>query len=143
MKKSAAFACLLIFILALSASGDELDSSSTEALTKTQALLQNPSLRDKAVSASPSAQTVDAQVKALAGNPQNADEIYKISGKVLEDLAKETGGDPAKMLQIVTQAQGDPSTLMNHLSDDSKNSIHSVSTQIDNAPTTRAPAGTP
>jgi hypothetical protein len=120
-----------------------LDSASTDALSKTQQMLQDPTLRSKVVGDSATAQTVDSQVKSLAGNPQATEDIYKLSGAVLEDLVKETGGDPIKMMQIVTQAQSDPKGFISHLSEKNREAIHSVAGQIDSAPTTRQPATTP
>jgi hypothetical protein len=123
--------------------GASLDAASTDALAKTQQMLQDPEMRNKVVGDSASAQTVDSQVKSLAGNPQATDEIYKISGQVLEDLVKETGGDPVKMMQIMNQAQSDPKGFLSHISQQNKDAIHSVATQIDSAPTTRQPATAP
>jgi len=120
--------------------GASLDAASTDALAKTQQMLQDPEMRNKVVGDSASAQTVDSQVKSLAGNPQATDEIYKISGQVLEDLVKETGGDPLKMMQIMNQAQSDPKGFLSHISQQNKDAIHSVAGQIDSAPTTRQPA---
>jgi len=121
-----------------------LDDASTSALLQTQKMLQDPALRNKAIGESSSAQTVDAQVKSLTGNPQATEELYKISGAVLEDLVKETGGDPVKMMQIMNQAASDPKGFFaSHISDANKASIHDMSTQIENSPTTRLPATTP
>jgi hypothetical protein len=121
-----------------------LDDASTSALLLTQKMLQDPGLRNKAIGESSSAQTVDAQVKSLTGNPQATEELYKISGQVLEDLVKETGGDPVKMMQIMNQATSDPKGFFaNHISEANKASIHDMSTQIENSPTTRLPATTP
>ena len=126
------------------AASPHLDDASTAALLKTQQMLQDPALRNKAIGESASAQTVDAQVKSLTGNPQATEELYKISGAVLEDLVKETGGDPVKMMQIMNQAASDPKGFFaNHISETNKASIHDMSTQIENSPTTRQPAKTP
>jgi hypothetical protein len=129
---------LFAFTFAITTNAGSPDAASTSALADTQTMLQNPAQREKLIDNSQSAQTVDAQVKSLAGNQQNTDEMYKISGQVLEDLVKETGGDPVKMMQIMNQAQTNPDSLMDHLSKESKDSIHSVTTTIENSPTTAA-----
>jgi hypothetical protein len=133
---------IAIFSLGLPASlawADGPDAASMSALANTQQMLQTPDQRNKAIGESSSAQTVDAQVKSLTGNPQTTEDLYKISGSVMEDIVKESGGDPAKMMQIMSQAASNPEGFMNHLSDKNKKAIHDISTQIDTAPTTRQP----
>jgi hypothetical protein len=139
MKQSILCTCF-VFAFAISANAAGPDAASVSALTDTQNMLQTPAQRNKVISNNPTAQTVDSQVKALTGNDQTANELYTISGKVLEDLVKETGGDPVKMMEIMNKAQTNPESLMDHLSPENKAAIHSVSQTIDNSPTTRAPA---
>lgn len=130
--------CGLGLQLSVARAGDT-DAASAGALLQTQQLLQNSDQRDKAVSENPMAQTVDGQVKALAGNPQVTDEIYKLSGQILEDLVKETGGDPVKMMQIMSQAQSDPKALSGHLNDKDKAALRDIASQIEAAPTMKQP----
>jgi hypothetical protein len=138
MKKS--FVCAF-FIFAVSAYAADPDAASLSALTDTQNMLQNPAQRNKVINNNPTAQTVDSQVKSLTGNDKTANEMYTLSGKVLEDLVKETGGDPVKMMEIMSKAQANPESLLGHLSPESKAAIHSVSQEIDHSPTTtRKPA---
>lgn len=137
---------LWILLLAITAvfprgQAEELDSASTEALSKTQKLLTTPNLRDKAIHESAAAQTVDAQVRALAGNEANTEQIYGLSNEIFADLVKETGGDPVKMQEILSRAKDDPKTFYDHLSEKNRKALHDTSLEISRQPTTnRAPA---
>ena len=122
--------------------GTGLDSASSEALAKTRQLLENPALRDQEIHDSPNAQLVDGQVKSLTGNNANREEMYKISGKVLEDLAKASGGDAQKMNQLTLQGKDDPKKFYEGLSPESRKAIHDLAGKITNSPTTvRSPGG--
>jgi hypothetical protein len=141
MKKSGLIAVSLFFIFLGSVAKAE-DAASVSALADTQTMLQNPAQRNKIIKDNPTAQSVDASVKSLTGNSKTTDEVYQLAGKVLEDLVKETGGDPVKMMEIMSKAQTDPKSLMDHVSEQNKQDFHSVSSEIENSPTTstRKPA---
>src|ERR1700752_1581768 len=100
---------LVLFSIALicgslNARAEEPDAASQEALAKTQQLLNTPELRDQAIDQSASAQAADRQVRSLVGGGAGRDEVYHLSGEVMNDLVMQTGGDPQKMKQILEQA---------------------------------------
>ena len=51
---------------------------------------------------------MDQQVRALAGSDALTQELYALAGQVLTELARSTGGDPQKMLQLLERAKTDP-----------------------------------
>ena len=129
--------------LMIAASAGELDAPSTAALAKTQALLQTPAEREKVVNETGAAQTVDAEVKAMAGNPANTENIYKLSSDIFADLVKQTNGDPMKMQQILMDAKNDPKAFYEHLSEKNRNSLHDIAGKISDSPAIRKPATNP
>jgi hypothetical protein len=121
---------------------DDIDMASLEALTKTQALLSNPTQRNAVVQKDPNAQLMDTQAASLTGTPSNKEAIYHLSGKVMEDIVKATNGDVGKMTQMMIDAKNDPKAFFDKLSPESKKAIEALSKQIESQPTTqRAPAG--
>src|SRR5947208_765057 len=101
----------------------DLDPASTEALKKTQELLQTTELRDKAVAESSNAQFIDAQVRSLVGNGANKEQIYQISSQILAELVKSTGGDASKMSQILIHGKNNPKEFLESLSPESQKAI--------------------
>ena len=108
----------------------EVDSASKEALTKTIELLQDRKNRNAAISKDRRAIEVDQRVHALAGSKENADELYSISGAVLEELVLRTGGDSKKMLEIVEMAKKDPAAFADSLSPEVRKKITDYSKTI-------------
>jgi hypothetical protein len=113
---------------------EELDSASTEALLKTQQLLQSPALRDKAIGESANAGMIDSQVKSLAGNAANTEAIYSLSSDVMAEIVKETHGDPAEMQKLLAKAKDNPKEFFEHLSEKSRAAIQAVSKKVSDSP---------
>jgi hypothetical protein len=121
----------------------ELDAASTAALGQTQVLLQTPAEREKVVNQTAAAQTADAEAKALAGNPANTEDIYKISSDIFADLVKQANGDPQKMQQMLIDAKNDPKGFYERLSEKNRRSIHEISGKISDSPAIVKPATNP
>ena len=120
---------------------DEIDMASLQALTQTQALLSNPTQRDAIVKKDPNAQLMDSQAASVTGTPSNKEAIYNLSGKVMEDIVKITGGDVGKMTQMMIDAKNNPKAFFDKLSPESRKAIEALSKNIESQPTTqRVPA---
>ncbi|MBY0471433.1 hypothetical protein K2X30_09720 [bacterium] len=126
---------VVAFAISIHAWGAELDAASSKALEQTQKLLTNRAQRGEVIKDSPSARSVDQQVHTLTGNPQTADEVYQLSAAILEDLVKETGGDPVKMQAIVNGAQTNPNAFEHHISDQNRSALKTLERKISNDPT--------
>lgn len=122
---------LLICVLSSSARAD-LDSSQKEGLKKTQDLLTNSKERDKALANDPKAKDIDAKAGALAGSSANKEEMYSISSELIEKIVKQTDGDPAKMQQLLNEAQKDPKAFYEKYFDDGQKSrVRNLATKIE------------
>ena len=120
---------LILCLAALPAGADEPDAASVEALAKTQQFLKNPAERDAVIAGSANARAVDAQVRGLLGSGAGREGIYSLSGDVLEDLVKATGGDTNRMLQLLQGAEKDPQAFFDGLSEKSRQAIRELSSQ--------------
>lgn len=98
---------LVLLYVCISAYAD-LDSSQTEGLKETQTMMTNRKAREEAIKRDPKAKEIDAKAGILAGTQGNKEEMYSLSADLLEKIAKETGGDPVKMQQLLLDAQKDP-----------------------------------
>lgn len=131
----------LIPNLNLRAEEPVVDPASLEALQKTQALLNDPALRDAFIQKSPNALMIDGQATSLTGNAATKESLYHISSQVFQDIFNATQGDVGKMQKMMVDAKNDPKAFFNSLSPESRKAIEIISKQIEQAPTSvRAPA---
>ncbi len=122
----------LVFSVLPTISLADLDSASDEALQNTQKFLVNKEEREIFKGTDPSLKKIDKDLEKLVGDKGQKEEVYKATAKILEDLARETGGDPEKMLQIMEQAQKDPKAFyLKHLSKENKKAIRGIAEDID------------
>jgi hypothetical protein len=122
----------LASVQAQAAGGDDLDPHSREGLQDTQHLLKTPSERDQYVNKDPHAKEVDAKVSALAGSSQNKEEIYDLASQVMETITAESKGDPAKMQQLLEEAQKNPKQFYDrYFSAEQKARLHGLAQKID------------
>jgi hypothetical protein len=124
-------AALLLCLISLSGRAGDLDKSSEEALAKTMEVLRSPTERGVEIKGSKRAQDADLQVKAVGGNAQNTEKIYELAAQVMENLVKEGAGDPDKMMQILDQAQKDPSAFANRFTPAQKKLLKELAADIE------------
>ncbi|MBC7691822.1 MAG: hypothetical protein H7222_08625 [Methylotenera sp.] len=113
---------------------EELDGASQEALTKTQHLLQDSVLRSQELGRSAEGKEVGRQVESISGNAANQDEMYRVSGKVLEDIARTSDGDAEKMKRLTAAGKDDPESFFDGLSEESRRAIRSLAGKISESP---------
>ncbi|MEK7691130.1 MAG: hypothetical protein AAB425_08930 [Bdellovibrionota bacterium] len=113
------------------AMGGGLDAASQEALEKTQRMLENAQAREEAIhKTGDRAVQVDQRVKALGGSADQTQKIYQLASEIFGDLAKEAGGDPIKLMQMMEAAQKNPEAFGNKLSPAAKAKIHQLSLEL-------------
>jgi hypothetical protein len=123
---------LLSFPPALRAQEAEgLSDSDMEALRQTQELLENPALRQNYLKENAEASKVDQKVRQLGASKENTEEIYKISSDIAATLVKKTGGDSAKLQQLLQEALKNPEAFAGELTPEQIRRIKKVSEKID------------
>jgi hypothetical protein len=120
-----------LFLLALPLRAEQLDQYSQEALTKTMDLLRSNEQRQEEINKSDKAKAVDAQVKALAGTPQNTQKIYELSAEIMKNLVESTKGDTDKMMQIIQQAEKNPSAFADTFTPEQKRMLNELAKEIE------------
>lgn len=127
---------------ALATDDGNVDAASQEALVKTQAMLRDPDARAKAVNESPQAAFVDHHAQSLGGNAENTNAMYDLSADVLGSLVQQTGGDAAKMKELLDQAKNDPKGFAEKLTPEQSAKLQDISRRIP-ASVNAAPAAKP
>lgn len=106
-----------------------LDNASLEALHKTQDLMISPEQRAQAMKNDQKALANDAKVKSTLGN--QAQPAYELSAQVLENIVRQTNGDPKQMQEIVNQLMTNPQLLEQYLTPQQRDQIRGMASQIE------------
>jgi len=121
---------ILTTLLLFSAQASDLDSTSQDALDKTQALMKSHDDRQKYIEANPEAQAADAKIDALTGDQKTKDEIYDTSSDIFSGVVKGTGGDVKKQQELLNQAMNDPEGFFNNLTPAQQQQIRDIASKI-------------
>ena len=108
-----------------------LDKESQEALEKTKRLLTNPAERKEALKKDANGQAADDKVKALGGSPQQTEKVFDISAKVMDKMVHETNGDPAKLQEIMANAQKNPEAFFKSLPAEQRQAIERLAKELE------------
>ena len=108
----------------------QLDKNQQEALRKTQDMLRSPAARGDAVRADPKARAANQRVESLGRSPKNTQRMYEISADVLGEVTARGGGDPARMNQVVEQAQRDPAAFLQSLPPEQQAAIKQLAEEL-------------
>jgi hypothetical protein len=108
----------------------QLDAASQSALQNTQEMLTDPALREKAVQETEAARAADQQAKSVAGSPENTEALYRISGTVMSEITHRTGGDPAKMNELLKDAEKNPEAFGESLTPESQSAIRDLAGKV-------------
>lgn len=106
-----------------------LDEPSEQALRQTQQLMTNPAERSKFLQSDSKASTADQSAHAALGDQTEG--AYQISAQVLEAIAREAGGDPAKMQAISTELMANPNALEKYLTAAQREQIRGMASEIE------------
>ena len=71
------------------------------------------------------------RAKDLAGSEENLDQIYNLSGKIFQDLAKKANGDPKKMQELLDQALADTQGFASQFTPEQKQQLKNISIDIE------------
>lgn len=134
-----ALAILVLVMFPITAHGQALDRASTDALAATLRMLADPAARAQAIGATPGAAEADRQVQSLAGSPELVQEMYAVAAAALEDLVRSTGGDAARMGEVLERAKTDPAVLARSLSPDTVRRLRELSAKLPNTTTPGRP----
>ena len=113
-----------LFVFSLMPVWAEQNSSSQEALRKTQDVIRNPQKRNAVIQDDQKAMKAEEIVRQVMG--ENTDEIHHLSAEILEVIYKQADGDELKMQEIVNQASRNPAAFLQSLPEDYKNKVHSL-----------------
>ncbi len=122
---------LLSFVPA--AVADEAGSGDEAALAKTQQLLRDPAKRSAATRGDAAATAADAQVRTVAKSDADTQAIYDLSADVMATLVELTGGDAAKMANLLEEAKSHPEKLAEKFTPQQRAKLEQIAKQIESS----------
>jgi hypothetical protein len=126
---------ILYIVIAMSSLhlwADNLDKDQQAALQQTKDLLRDSKQRQVEINKDPKATDIDKKVDALAGTAKNKDEMYDIAAQLMDKIAVEAQGDPAKMQELMIEAQKNPEAFYNKYFDSAqKDHVRNLATKIE------------
>ena len=98
------------FLIASLGLCEDLEQNAQEAVLDTQSMLTNPALRNKAAKDlnTPEALNAIKNAENLGAASGQSEAIFKISSDVFAKMLKDSGGDQAKLQQMMSEAQRNP-----------------------------------
>lgn len=110
------------------------DDTDLMATTETQKLLQDAARVQKEALKTPEAKAADKNASITArGNPQYKQEMYNISSDLMPWLVEISKGDPAKMTELMVEAQKDPAAFYQKMPAAVQAKIKALSGAIDSS----------
>ena len=128
---------VLALLAAAPVTAQPLDAASSDALAATLRMLQDPALRGAAIAATPQATAVDQQIQSIAGSPALTQEIYALAAQVMSELARGSGGDANRMVDVLERGKADPAGFAALLSPETLQRLRDLSTKISDQPARR------
>lgn len=102
------------------------------ALKDVQELLRTESKRNEVIKGDSKAQQADAfALQAVGGNQQLKNEVYDVSADIMATVQKLSGGDTAKMQQLLQKALQNPGEFLKSLPADQQAKIRGIATQVE------------
>ncbi len=121
---------LVAIISSLSLYADE----EIDPLLATQNLLRDLARVQKEALTTPEAKSADFNASIITlGNAQNKQELYNISADLMSWLVETTKGDPAKMAELMAEAQKNPRAFYERIPSAAKAKIKALSGAIDSS----------
>ncbi len=128
----------LFFISTICSAFDE--QSYQEALSKTQNLLRDSNARQGALDTKEAHEADKLAETTALGDPSAKNQVYNIAADLMPWLVAQTSGDPAKMMQLIMEAQKNPQAFLEKLPESERKKISNLSRFIENKKETRLPA---
>ena len=120
---------LLLVVMVTAAHSQALDPAAASALAATLRMLADPAQRGQVIATDPAAAAIDKQVQGIAGSAL-AQEVYVLAADVFADLARNSGGDPKRMVEALEQAKSDPAGFAAMLRPETLQKLRDLSTKI-------------
>ena len=126
------FLVLLLSVSLLATTVSFADDDLDPALKDVQELLHTESKRHEVIKDSPKAQQADAfALQAVGGNQQLKNEVYDVSADIMATVQRLSGGDPAKMQQMLQKALQNPGEFLKSLPADQQAKIRGIANQVE------------
>lgn len=102
------------------------------ALKDVQDLLRTESKRNEVIKANPKAQQADDfALQAVGGNHALKNEVYDVSADIMATVQKLSGGDPAKMNELLQKALQNPGAFLKSLPADQRARISDIAAKTE------------
>ena len=124
---------LVVALRAGAARADELDPLTQQSVEKTQALLTNPEARGAAVQSDPKARDADATARKVTISDANTEAMYQLASELFGSLARESGGDPQRMSEILRGATADPESFAAKLTPSQRAELEQLAKSVEAA----------
>lgn len=126
------FKILLSITTLCSVATAKLDKDSEESLDSVKKELRSQKSREDGKKKYPNFQKVDDQIDHLTdSSPELKEDIYEISAQIMDSLVQKANGDETVLQKMILEAQKDPKSFFENLSEAEKNQIRSVSSKIE------------
>ena len=111
------FALFVVMLApATPAAAQGLDPGSSDALNAVLQMLTDPAQRGAAIAADPGARAADSRIRALAGSETLMGDFYGLAAQIFDELTRASGGDLAKLRDMLARAQSDSAAFVALLS---------------------------
>ena len=117
-----------------------LDADQKKGMEQTKTFLTNKSGRQKEIDKDSKAKDIDNKVDALAGTPENKEEMYDLAAQLVEKIAAEANGDADKMQRMLLEAQKNPKAFYEkYFNESQKAKVRGLATKIEGGSAGSAP----
>lgn len=120
----------LSLTVAPSLDAQTLDPQTAKALAEAIRVIQDPALRQTAITKDRKAVEADRQVRALAGSEPVTQEFYQFAIDIFVDLMHSAGGDMKKISETLERAKSDPAAFAATLSPRNRERLKELSTKV-------------
>ena len=120
----------LSLAVAPSLGAQTLDPQTAKALAEAIRVIQDPALRQTAITKDRKAVEADRQVRALAGSEPVTQEFYQFAIDIFVDLMQSAGGDMKKITETLERAKSDPAAFAATLSPRNRERLKQLSTKV-------------
>jgi hypothetical protein len=125
------FAFLFMAFLLPNPCRAEMDAATRTALEQTQALLKDPAALEKLMSGDAGARKADQSARGLTGGGVEHRELYEIASEIFGSLVTNSGGDPAALQSLLSEAEKSPEKLYSKLSPAQQSRIKGLAAKIE------------
>lgn len=101
-----------------------------EPASQTRQMLLDPSQREEFLKKHEDARAADQKVINAVG-AQNKEETYQIAADIMDNMLKETNGDPQALQKIMQDVQTNPEAFYQRLTPEQKKRIKGLADQIE------------